>query len=141
MNSSSVGIWAWVCSLGTFPSTTPWLVLLLAAVTSVQLSAGLVKCCCAALSFWMSDFFDTLRSMYNLNFIPLCQLIGQSMDLLNDPYQDTKPSYTEGKNLIPISLFIHCETVETCLYIYIFLHNLHAFLKFSFFLLFFFNSV
>lgn len=72
MNSSSAGIWAWVCSLGTFLSLAPRLVLLLAAVTSVQLSAGLVKGCCVSLSFWMSDFFDTLRSMYNLNFIPLC---------------------------------------------------------------------
>lgn len=127
MNSSSAGIWDWVCSLGTFPSLTPWLVLLLAAVTSVQLSAGLVKCCCASLSFWMSDFFDSLRSMCNLNFIPLCWLIGQSMDLLNDLYQDTRPSHTEGKNFVSMSLFVHCKTLDICLCIYIFLHDWHGF--------------
>lgn len=132
MNSSSVGIWAWVCSLGTFPSLTPWLVLLLADVTSVQLSADVAKRCCASLSSWMSDFFDTFRSAYNLNLIPLCYLIGQSMDLLNDPYQDTRPSYMERKNLIPMSLFVHCEAVETCLCIYLFLNNLHSCFVFFF---------
>lgn len=54
------------------------------------------------------------------------------MDLLNDPYQDTRTSYKEGKNLIPMSLFVHYETVETCLCICIFLHNLHAFFYFLF---------
>lgn len=87
------------------------LVMLLAAVTSVQLSSGLVKCCYASLSFRMSDFSDIHRSINNFNFIILFWLIGQSIDLLADPHQGTRPSYRMGSNLIHVS--IHCEAVET----------------------------